>query len=269
MPDEDVTCTAQWTTNQHNVEWISNGTTVSGPTSTLFGTSVSAVSDPTWTGHTFNGWDCGNTVTLDSNNTFTMPDEDVTCTAQYAPTRCDVPGTYLDSNRCLPCSAAYPHYDNAYNGIEGCYANVTYVPNDGDEDIVNKQYYTAGHPDGYLLNLPNITKTSFVLDGWYRESGFSGNRVSINDVFVGDITLYAKWNFVCESGKWLHVGGNDKLCLYSDKPGVPNLSVMIDNTTYYVILTDDASLPIHEDSDLKWRLMIENRAYNAHDLSVN
>ncbi|MBO5103417.1 MAG: InlB B-repeat-containing protein, partial [Clostridia bacterium] len=41
--------------------------------------------------------------------------------------------------------------------------------------------------------IPTPTRTGYTFEGWYKNSDFSGNKVSASDIVTEDHTLYAKW----------------------------------------------------------------------------
>ena len=90
---------------------------------------------------------------------------------------------------------------------------------------------------------------------------------------VDDLTLYAKWEFNCAGGKWMHVGSgeDDKMCLTQTKPTTGKaLGVMVGNTPYYVQLSErgDNSKTINSKSHTKLRVQVGDKVYNAHDASI-
>jgi uncharacterized protein (TIGR02145 family)/uncharacterized repeat protein (TIGR02543 family) len=70
--------------------------------------------------------------------------------------------------------------------------SITYTLNGGDQN-------GGSYPSTYTVNtstitLPSPTKTPYVFDGWYENSGLSGNKVtSIPNRTTGNKTLFAKW----------------------------------------------------------------------------
>ena len=131
------------------------------------------------------------------------------------------------------------------------------------------------NPISYNVETPIITlnaplKTHYEFVGWYDNPDFNGSIITNIDPVQTkrDLTLYAKWAFVCESGKWMHVG-DEKLCLYSDKLTSPSMVVDLDGALYYIMLSEDSEIPIHSGSNKKMHADYNGILYNVHDASVN
>jgi uncharacterized repeat protein (TIGR02543 family) len=75
MPDDDVTCVAQWTANQSTITFNSAGGSAVAPITQDEGTAITPPANPTRAGYLFAGWD----PALPG----TMPVGDVTCVAQW------------------------------------------------------------------------------------------------------------------------------------------------------------------------------------------
>ncbi len=68
---------------------------------------------------------------------------------------------------------------------------ITYVLNGGTLASDAPTIYKEGE----TINLKNPTKSNATFDGWYLNSDFTGERVTvISNQTTGNITLYAKWN---------------------------------------------------------------------------
>jgi uncharacterized repeat protein (TIGR02543 family) len=174
---------------------------------------------------------------------------------------------------CEPVTIFTPTADNL--GDLKLYAkwsyDITYVLNGGNGVLEPETYdYGVG-----LDVLPEPTRDDgYTFAGWYDNVALSGNKVEsipVNDDEWGPITLYAKWKFNCD-GKWMHVGDgeNDKMCLSINRPEGTVLGVMVDNTPYYVRLSEsgDNSKTINNNSTTKLHVQIGETIYNAHDASV-
>ena len=126
-----------------------------------------------------------------------------------------------------------------------------------------------------LPDNPGVTHDSYKFAGWctgYNEetgeySGCGATSVAADD--TGDKVFYATWEFVCESGKWLHAG-EDKICLYDKKEAdLPAIRIETAKGTSYMLLKEDANLPINSRSQKKFHVQKDaNTLYNAYDKSV-
>ena len=171
------------------------------------------------------------------------------------------------------CPVEYPHSAAKSWQKAQCYANLTYVFNDGTEDVVDKRYYSDTASNGYVVELPTPTRDGYEFDGWYADSALT-QPVTNSTVFAGDKTLYAKWTraeFVCESGMWLHIGDDEdntnKICLYDNenKPAAPRIAIETPSGVRYLMLSEDTTLPLHEGSNKKMHVEIRGKVYNVHD----
>ena len=82
MPAENVSLYAKWTINQYTISFEENGGSAVADITQDYGTSVSAPTAPTKTGHTFGGWysDAGLTTAYTFS---TMPAENITLYAKW------------------------------------------------------------------------------------------------------------------------------------------------------------------------------------------
>ena len=178
-----------------------------------------------------------------------------------------------DYPNCEPISTFTPTVENI-GEISSLYAKwdykITYILNGGVG--VEPEIYKYGVG---VSSLPLPIREGYTFAGWYRNENLSGNRVEfISDDEWGPITLYAKWEFNCASGKWVHVGDgeNDKMCLSPVKPEGADavLGIMVGNTPYYVRLSERGDNPktISNNSNTKLNVQIGETVYNAHDASI-
>jgi uncharacterized repeat protein (TIGR02543 family) len=135
---------------------------------------------------------------------------------------------------------------------------------------------THTNPTTYTVETDTITldtpvKNGYRFVGWYDNAEFNGTPVTqIDKGSYGDKVFWAKWEFVCQSGKWLRIGnGDDKLCLYEDKPAGAVLVFGTPEKPLYAMLTEDENVPIHNGSSKKLRVATGGKVYNAYDESVN
>ncbi len=197
---------------------------------------------------------------------------------------------YSDStNGKKMCPSAYPYSVAGATTVNQCYKTCVDPNVDGAiysdgtdtcdytypiEYVLNGGEFVADYPQSYehgigalVLAIPH--KSGYVFGGWYDNAEMSGLAVrDISTNIYGKITLYAKWEFGCESGKWLHIGSDDKICMYESKPELPAMVIETKNGTYYMMLSENSDTPIHENSNKKLRVEIDGRVYNAHDASV-
>ncbi len=187
---------------------------------------------PTNTGYIFNGWFDGN-----DNQVFIIPSDsvgDITLYAQWTPE------TY--------------YIEYVLNGGTN-FANAPHAYNYGSETIID------GTP----------TKKNFLFSGWcsYEDLTDCYDSYIIPNTATGKQTLYAKWEFYCESQKWMHIGENpdDKICLTDEKPNGPSMAIQTNDGVHYIILTND-DININKISDKKMHVQYNNETYNAHDNSI-
>jgi uncharacterized repeat protein (TIGR02543 family) len=205
---------------------------------------------------------------------------DITLTANWNALSCEA-NEYLNNNVCVPCEE-HSHSDGGTvtscdcdNGYEkssnACVVSqytIDYVYNGGvmPDGVINPVSYNIETP---VITLNNPTKEHFTFQGWYNNAEFDGNRISIIDPSqsTGNLTLYAKWEFECESGKWMHIG-NSKVCLYTEQKTHPSIVVDMNGTPYYMMLSTDSNLPIHDGTTQKFHVEYNGGMYNIHDASV-
>ena len=161
FPVEDVTepteFWAMWTINKYKVSFNSNGGTSVGDIDVDYNNMITAPSDPTLTGHTFDGWyrDAGLTnLWVFASNTVVS---DTTLFAKWTP--------------------------NKYT--------VTFNSNGGSavDNITNVEH------DRTIAAPPDPTKDGYTFGGWYMDNvTFEDEWVFTSNIVVSDTTLFAKWN---------------------------------------------------------------------------
>jgi len=82
IPADDITLYAAWTINQYTITFDSNGGSSVDSITEDYGTSISASTDPTRTGYTFDGWHTDEALTTSYTFT-TMPAENLTLYAKW------------------------------------------------------------------------------------------------------------------------------------------------------------------------------------------
>ena len=175
---------AIYTINNHNITYTSptNGTY------TIKVGSASAVSESTTsdynqtitlaasnnTGYHFTGWTVskagGGSITPSSSATanpatFSMPDDDVTVSASFAPDEYTI--TYKDQGNV------------AFSGSH----------------VNTPSTHPTSHTYGTATTLNSATKTGYTFGGWYTNSSCTGDAVTSlgATAYTANITLYAKW----------------------------------------------------------------------------
>ena len=89
----------------------------------------------------------------------------------------------------------------------------------------------------------------------------------IGSGIIGDITLYAKWQFVCETDKWFHIG-EDRMCLYRNKETEKTINFDVGGDVYYLLMSINPDLRINATSTKKLRMKQNGVIYNGHDWSM-
>ena len=175
---------AIWETNKHAFAWSWGGGSTTSTTHTAdnanmpYGTAINYPANNTMsrTGYTFNGW---------SSNATTMPDEDLTITAQWTANQYDI--TYYDGDATLT--------NKTFSGTQ------TDAP--------------AKHTYGTATTLKIPTKTGYTFGGWYTSSTCTTGAVGTSSAaslgatdYTANITLYAKWTPITYSVAFNANGGS-------------------------------------------------------------
>ena len=226
----------QWSVNQHTVSYaysdpVPDGAPAVPASATVdYGASQSVAAAPTLTGYTFSGWSGktktnGDTVAVDGNNAFTMPDDDVEFTGAWTA--------------------------NTYT--------VTLVTNGGAINSGNVTGYTYG----VGATLPaDVTQTGHTFLGWFDNEGLTGTPVTaISTEETGDRQYWAKWGinqhtitFVNEDGTVLQsspvndgttpsyagempIKAEDAQYTYTFAGWTPEVTAVNDNATYTATYT--------------------------------
>ena len=147
-----------WTANTHTLTWDKNGgDALTGDYTSgtvAYATAITAPNTPTRTGYSFDGWHNGTSIVTPAT---TMPDNDMTYTAQWS-------------------LATY---------------TVTLNTNGGTINAGDVDEYTYG--TGATLPT-NVTRDGFRFDGWFDNSYCTGDAVtSISSSATGDKAFWAKW----------------------------------------------------------------------------
>ena len=166
VPAEVTKLTAQWTAPTYAVTLNTNGGTINSGNVTSYtygvGATLPTAGDMTYTGHTFVGW-------YDNENLTGSP---VTA----------IGGTETGNKEYWAKWEA-----NTYT--------VTFYPNGGSVNPVAATTDSSGK----LSSLPTPTRGgNYRFDGWYTEQT-GGIKVTLNQVYTADTTLYAYWIYTSGS----------------------------------------------------------------------
>ncbi|GHT55246.1 hypothetical protein FACS1894109_01430 [Spirochaetia bacterium] len=168
----NITVYAQWTASAYTVRFDKNGgdTDASPPTKTVTvpTTRIDALptTDPTWAGHTFEGWWTANGDGGDWGTEFTAS----------TPVRADI--------------TVYARWNPPPN-----YYTVTFNKNNTDSGSTEADPQTASVADGGTVNpLPTQpARTGYTFAGWYTAADGSGTVFDETTPVTANITVYAKW----------------------------------------------------------------------------
>ena len=271
MPDNDVALTAQWILNDWDVLFDANDggdvTTTGIPldlSNQDFDSTITLPADPERVGYTFDGWD-GNGDTYFATDTFTMPDNDVTLTAQWVINTWDVtfdandggdisttgiPSTFenrdFDSTITLPADPERVGY--TFNGWDG--NGDTYFETDTftmpDNDVALTAQWTEAHDVtfveqggaavtdivkkrvGEAVTIPTPSWSSHEFVGWY-DAATGGTLVTSGFTMpTNDVTLYAYWAFNASGTVIFFPNGSGATCATASQTETTD-SVAIDN----------------------------------------
>ena len=166
VPADVTELTAQWTAPTYAVTLNTNGGTINSGNVTGYtygvGATLPTAGDMTYTGHTFVGW-------YDNENLTGSP---VTA----------IGGTEMGNKEYWAKWEA-----NTYT--------VTFYPNGGSVNPVAATTDSSGK----LSSLPTPTRGgNYRFDGWYTEQT-GGIKVTLNQVYTADTTLYAYWIYTSGS----------------------------------------------------------------------
>ena len=179
--NDDLTLTAQWA-KHHTVAYDANGGTTRCEDDNIYieGDEVKVCADqPTRTGYTFDGWiRSDNGARVKEGESFTMPDEDVTLTAQW------IINKYIVTLN--------PNYPAGKTG--------TFTYEEGelvDGNLVLKFDYNTDSKT--ITDLyTSLTLDGYELGGWYNAKGsnpgqVSGSKCTTTGTITGNKTYYAQW----------------------------------------------------------------------------
>jgi uncharacterized repeat protein (TIGR02543 family) len=132
-----------------------------------------------------------------------------------------------------------------YETCEAEEYKIEYILNGGNFPV------TVSVPRSYTIssntiNIPVPVKPGYAFLGWCDDADLSQNcsvSRTIRQGSVGNRIFYAKWNAVCESNKWFHIG-DEKICMYETRQTHPTLVVKMRNgKLYYMNVSTNTNLP--------------------------
>ena len=238
MPAENKTITAQWTINQYTIEFDTDGGSTIAPITQDYASAVTAPSDPTKKGYTFNGWD----TTIPA----TMPAENKTITAQWTINQYTIEFDTDGGSTIAPITQDYASAVTApsdptkkgytFNGWDTTIPatmpaeNKTFTAKwtaieytityelDGGNASSNPAKYTI---ETATFTLSDPTKTDYNFGGWYSDAGLTTlANTTIDQGSTGNLTFYAKW----------------------ESAGVPGYTVEASGTGIKITATDSSTL---------------------------
>ena len=181
MPDQNLDLKAKWTPNQHSVTYVTGCSTTYDPYTGKYGETCRTKVAPYNAGKVFGGWRITSTaedwtpITVGAQETFTMPDGDVTITAIW---------TNLVHN---------VKYRNALWLSTGGYL-------EGSTDVPawsNKADFPTTYTHGDTVTLPTPVAEGFTFDGWkMKSSDEPAASLTLNDsdaCYGSTVTLMACW----------------------------------------------------------------------------
>jgi hypothetical protein len=173
-------------------------------------------------------------------------------------------------------------YDIKYhvyqNGVETSVVNT-----DAGETAVRNLKPDTYSPGDEPVPYPEVSWPNCRFTGWYENPEFTGETVTHTPALTineegEDIDLYGQ--MICEDvcnepghEHWFHIGNNpnDKVCLYEKRPTTLTPAVRVKGKAaepYYMMLSTDPNMVIHEGSRKSMRIQHENGIiYNVCDKS--
>lgn len=187
--------------------------------------------------------------------------------------------SYCANNCAKECSMYMREF--GYLSFRGKVFEASYVPASCKPNSYSNIFYELGgglnyegvpmyYEYGVGAKIDGVpTRSSFTFISWCRDPELTDCAMpyEISATESGDITLYAKWQFVCESDKWFHIG-EDRMCLYSNKETDKTINFNIDGEVYYLLMSIDPDLRINATSTKKLRMLQNGIIYNGYDWSA-
>jgi uncharacterized repeat protein (TIGR02543 family) len=224
----DINIRATWAVNDYTISFDSNGGSAVASITASYGTTISAPTNPTREGYLFGGW--YTSLSYDEEFTFTtMPAKDMTLYAKwdieaYSIIYMSDGSTYYtltqDYNTPILAPADPNKIGYTFGGWytdAGCttgneftlpakmpaydttvYAKWTINKYDVSFSSDGAIVSTVNQNYGTTVTAPTISKTGYLLDGWYKEATHENKwNFATDTVPAKNTTLYAKW-ILCE-----------------------------------------------------------------------
>ena len=218
MPANDVTVTATWTINKHDVIYMVDGVQYSKVEDVEFGTLVTPIAAPVQEGYTFSGWD--------KAEAFNMPDADVTISGTFTANEYTITfdsnggsavGSITQAYKSAVTAPADPTRDGyTFAGWEDADGNkvsvpatmplggaalnatwtaidytVTYYVDDTKTEVAYTR--TAAYESNY--NVPTPTKEGHTFVAWMNADGTESglNPTDVTTIPLKGAEYYATW----------------------------------------------------------------------------
>lgn len=180
-------------------------------------------------------------------------------------------------------------YPITYHVSKMTYGDETLEPVDsvyvGDTEIAVTDLTPASYTTGTVVTYPIISLPGCEFRGWYDNENFEGNTVTgTPETTAGEegyaIDVYGK--MVCgvydecqdpEKAHWLRIGDNenDRVCLYEYQQTHPSIKINKRDGSggyYYLMLSEDPDMLMHNGSAKKMRVNYNDKTYNVCDKSI-
>jgi uncharacterized repeat protein (TIGR02543 family) len=220
IPNENITVTATWKINKYTISFDSKGGTSVSSITQDYATTVSAPTDPTYLGYTFDFWSLKGETTP---YTFkTMPSENITLNANWTINRHDV--TFILDGEIYGSSVRYSFnesivlptitktgytYDLWYT--DAAYTNKISTATMQNEDITlyGRSSINSYDVTYHIPNKNDVIKTfkykenvtltfdfneGYSFSGWFDNSTYTGTKLSSYKMPASNVDLYGKYN---------------------------------------------------------------------------
>lgn len=171
-------------------------------------------------------------------------------------------------------SGSYGHKDFWAKWTLNSYT-VTFDANATDTDTTKAEISCAYGVDCDITNNNEITRTDYGFVGWSTDKNATTAEyttiINQSTELPGDtLKLYAIWTPVCNTGKYLHIGDDVRMCLYATSRTTPSLVIMIDNVKYYANMckATECDKTITGNTERKLDIMYNDEVYNVYDLTA-